>query len=181
MITIVPPTSANLPGYSSITSQIRIGAKTDSNRINKETSGDVKYLGPIVRRQVASAIKAPCMKNKCQFFSSAPKGELIIPRNKATPRYAIGIAGIIDTFLTFLTAVKAAAYANATYNAQRSPFRVATTDEFEPKAITPTPQTANKIAIMVLLPMDSLKKTKLKIDANTGVVARIKTAFATVV
>ena len=65
---MAPPTRANEPGCSSITSQIRSGAKADSNRISKETSGEVKDLGPIVKSQIAEAIKAQCIKYRCQFF-----------------------------------------------------------------------------------------------------------------
>ena len=58
-ITMAPPSNAQRPGFSSITIQTSKGANTDSRRIKRETSGELKYLGLRARKQVPNAMQIP--------------------------------------------------------------------------------------------------------------------------
>ena len=111
VITIIPPTIAYLPGYSPKTNQTKIGAKTDSSKISKETSEELIKRGPNVSKQEEAPINNPCIKIKCQISACTSNGEIKQERTRAPPIYPIGIAGTIEIALAERTAVKAAAKA----------------------------------------------------------------------
>ena len=52
------------PGNSPTTNQTNRGARTDSNNINNDTSGVVRYLGPSVSNHVAAPINKPWPKKR---------------------------------------------------------------------------------------------------------------------
>ena len=104
--TIRPPINAQVPGYSPITSQIRIGARILSPKIRSATSALGIYLGPSTIKHVDAAINR--LWNNA-YWASKPSKINGLAQGKNTIQLinrANGVTGIIDLAFDFRAFVK---------------------------------------------------------------------------
>jgi hypothetical protein len=126
-------------------------------------------------------MKAPWPRISGQFTDQTGSGVAIGQISIDAPSIATGIAGIIETRLSWRAADNAPAMQADTPSATRSPLQCAPSVSPDPRARSASPANTPSIVQIIRRLIGSAIKIRLKIAAKTGIDARMNTTLATLV